>query len=254
MQDLQIQLSDCPSISSERGFSVNPEVDDALVGMSTSDARLPATSSKQQQGVHRRAGHSSSSAACGTGASATKKPNYLELESDYLGELQYDTDIPVPLSDFKHLQYPLASEVFCGYRPTILELQSILQLVTVSDIGPIVDLIDPVAAYPVCIPPAPAPEDAALLIGLIPGVERHLTTRSPDHDAPQIEATSPREGEASPRETPSEQRKRKDIIDTIVDQFDQKSFVHPLKPHLKPTKVKPQTARYIFLVDAVAKV
>lgn len=160
-------------------------------------------------------------------------PNYLELESDYIGDLSYDADVPVPLADYKHLQYPLAAEVFCGYRPTIVEFQSFLQLVSVLDTGPLVDLIDPVPAYPVCVPPSPAPEDAALLVGLIPGVERHLTPG--EEETHRVISCS---------SSPVNVLNGKDAISLICDQFKIETYIHPLKSNLKPVKVRMKSSKF----------
>lgn len=197
-----------------------------------------AGSSSKQQTNRSRTRVTGAPSEVNSSVTSSKKPNYLELDSEFLGKLQYDAKIPVPLSDYKHLQYPLASEVFCGYRPTTLELRSILQLVTASEIGPLVDLIDPVAAYPVCVPPSPAPQDATLLVGLIPGVERHLQPTRISKDCfphEQKEQTA-----ASVLSVSSKQASCRDTIDAIVGQFEKTDFIHPLKPQLQPVKVRIQ--------------
>lgn len=128
---------------------------------------------------------------------------------------------------------------------------TILSTFFFSDAGPAVDLIDPVSAYPVCVPPSPSPEDAALLVNLIPGVERFLvasgkskrpTAASDDNDdqlLKQQSASPP----ASPVSSPASSR-NKDAIDSIIEQFNQTTFTHPLKPHLKPVKVTAQAGTH----------
>lgn len=110
------------------------------------------------------------------------------------------------------------------------------------DLGPATDLIDPVNSYSVCLPPSPAPEDAALLVGLIPGVEKHLA-RNETADVVESQAvahTSSEMGAAESSSSLNEQKQQleaKDVVAAISNQFNRTSFVHPVKPQLKPTKV-----------------
>lgn len=176
-----------------------------------------------------------------TTPAAATPASYLEGPSDIIGDLTYDFDLPLPVPGFAPLHYPLAPEVFCSYRPTMFELQSLSNLLSVWPLGPPVDLLDPLTAYP---PPGDqdvlAPEDAALLVGAPPPPLRGGPRgRSPAQPA---EVSPPQHPVPVP--PPSLEEEQRSPIDRIESQFptDQvlQRLIHPQKPpHVKPVRVLP---------------
>lgn len=157
-----------------------------------------------------------------------EKKNYLTMQSEFIGELGYSIRVPPRLATYKHLAYSLPVDRFCGYTPTLFDLVPSLQTSGTSEVGPIVDLLNPSATYNEAFAGDLGAEDAALVSGLISDTEcaslqkQRVSMR--DSNAPeQPEKTTP----TSP-------------VDTILSFFNsstQKPFVHPLNPSLKPAKV-----------------
>lgn len=152
------------------------------------------------------------------------------MDSDFIGELSYAIDVPLNVANYKHLQYIVPADRFCGYTPTLLDLLSSSQTIGSSEIAPVVDLLDPIVTYPEGHPTDLLPKDAALLVGLIPEVSLTSTVSKPCFG---------RTG--NPAEKP-ENLDKVSAVDTILSHFGfnrTRSFVHPENASLKPINVLP---------------